>query len=74
MEIFTVLCPKCKCDFYADMLLHSLAVKLHCPSCGLYFSKEESPRLVMGKGGVSAVAQVPGGLTPDMLYEPPEEQ
>lgn len=73
VEIFTVLCPKCKCEFYADMLLHALNVELHCPCCGLYFPKEESPRLVTGKGGGSAVAQVEGGLTRDMLYQPPEE-
>jgi hypothetical protein len=73
VKIFTVLCPKCKCDFYADMLLYTLNVQLHCPSCGLYFFKEESPRMLTGGAGASAVAQVAGGLTQDMLYRPPEE-
>ncbi len=73
MDIFTVVCPACGKDFYADMLIHSLEVRLHCPYCEKYFFKEESPRLITGGAGASAVARVPGGLTKDMLYEPPEE-
>ena len=74
MKIFTVLCPKCKCDFYADMLLYTLNVQLHCPSCGLYFTRGESPRVVTGGAGGSAVAQVAGGLTEDVLFQPLEEE
>ena len=74
MEIFTVVCPQCKRDFYADMLLYTLNVDLHCPSCGLYFPKEESPGVLTGGTGASAVAQVAGGLTEDMIYRPPEEE
>jgi hypothetical protein len=73
MDIFTVVCPACGKDFYADMLLHSLKVRLHCPFCAHYFYKEESPNLVSGGDGTSAVARVPGGLSNEMLYEPPEE-
>jgi predicted RNA-binding Zn-ribbon protein involved in translation (DUF1610 family) len=73
MDIFVVVCPQCGKDFYADMLLYSLNVELHCPSCGIYFHREKSPRVVTGGAGASAVAQVAGGLTSDMLYRPPEE-
>lgn len=73
MDIFTVVCPSCGKDFYADMLLYSLKVRLHCPYCQQYFRKEDSPNLTAGGAGASAVARVPGGLTQDMLYEPREE-
>jgi DNA-directed RNA polymerase subunit RPC12/RpoP len=73
MDIFTVVCPECKKDFYGDMLLYSLKVELHCPYCGKYFFKEESPRVFTGGTGASAVAQVPGGLSLDMIYRPREE-
>jgi len=73
MEIFVVVCPGCGKDFYADMLLYSLDVELHCPSCGIYFRREKSPRVVTGGAGASAVAQMTGGLTAEMLYRPPDE-
>ena len=73
MDIFTVVCPFCGKDFYGDMLLYSLEVRLHCPYCQKYFAKQDSPNLTTGGSGASAVARVPGGLTQDMLYEPPEE-
>lgn len=73
MDIFTVECPECKRSFYADMLLYSLKVELHCPFCGLYFFKEDSPRLITGGASVSAVARVGGGLKEDMIYRPVPE-
>ncbi len=74
MDIFNVTCPKCSREFYADMLLYGLKVELHCPYCGVYFYKEESPRLVTGGAGASAVARVAGGLSEKMIYRPPREE
>ncbi len=74
MEIFVIVCPKCRKDFYADMLLYSLDVELHCPSCGLYFKREKSPNVFVGGAGASAVTRVAGGLTSEMLYRPPDEE
>ncbi len=70
MDIFNVRCPSCKELFYADMLLYSLRVKLHCPFCGLYFHKEDSPEVVAGDTGTSAVAKVKGGVSEEMIYRP----
>ena len=44
--IFYVDCLECKRTFYCDVELYDLDVELHCPYCGLYFKKEESPRVV----------------------------
>ncbi|MCB2227967.1 MAG: hypothetical protein KQH53_14905 [Desulfarculaceae bacterium] len=73
MDIFNVRCPSCKESFYADMLLYSLKVELHCPFCGLYFFKEDSPEVVTGSANSAAVARVPGGLTKESIYRPGEE-
>jgi len=74
MDIFSVRCPACKRDYYADMLLYSLKVELHCPFCGVYFYKEQSPQLVTGGVAASTVARVAGGLTEDMIYRPPSPE
>ncbi len=74
MDIFNVRCPTCQKDYYADMLLYSLKVELHCPYCGVYFYKEESPKLVTGGAGASTVARVAGGLSQEMIYRPPAEE
>ncbi len=70
MDIFNVRCPSCKEQFYGDMLLYSLRVELHCPFCGAYFHKEDSPEVVTGQAGVSAVAKIKGGITEAMIYRP----
>lgn len=74
MDIFNVRCPACGRDYYADMLLHSLEVELHCPYCGKYFLKEESPLVVTGRAGASAVARVTGGVSKEMIYKPGGEK
>ena len=74
MDIFNVECPSCGRQYYADMLLYSMHVELHCPFCGVYFYKEDSPRVQTGGAGASAVAQTPGGLTEDMIYRPVEDE
>ena len=73
MDIFNVECPKCNRQYYADMLLYSLDIELHCPYCGVYFHKEDSPRIQTGGTGASAVAQTAGGLGKDMIYRPAAE-
>jgi NAD-dependent SIR2 family protein deacetylase len=70
MDIFTVSCPKCGKGFYADMLLYTLDVELHCPSCDAYFKKEASPTFRCGKLVTAAVARIPGGLKPEMIFKP----
>ena len=70
MDIFNVRCPSCGETFYADMLLYSLKVELHCPFCGVYFYKEDSPEVVTGNAGGSAVAKIKGGITEAMIYRP----
>ena len=74
MEIFSVICPHCQKDFYADMVLYSLKVELHCPYCGAYFYKEESPQLVTGSDKVSTVVMAAGQLSGEMFYKPETEQ
>lgn len=75
MDIFNVECPDCGKVFYADMLLYSLDVELHCPFCGIYFLKKDSPNVVTGGETASAVARLEGGLKKDMIYKPePEEE
>ena len=73
MDIFNVECPACRRVFYADMLLYSLKVELHCPYCGVYFLKEDSPKLVTGGASASAVARIEGGLKEEMIYKPQAE-
>jgi hypothetical protein len=70
MDVFNTVCPECRKKFYADMLLYSLDVELHCPFCGLYFLKEDSPELFAGGAAVSAVARVAGGISKEMIYRP----
>lgn len=74
MDVFNVVCPKCEKKFYADMLLYSLDVELHCPFCGFYFKKEDSPEIFAGGVGASAVARVAGGLKEDMIYNPQKKK
>lgn len=44
--IFYVECPECHQSYYGDVELLNVDVELHCPYCGLYFKKEDSPNLV----------------------------
>ncbi len=74
MDIFNVTCPNCKKVYYCDLVLFELEVRLHCPYCGHYFYKRESPGIYMGGKGTSAVAQIKGGIRPEMIYEPQEEK
>lgn len=74
MDIFSVTCPSCSREYYADMLLYSLNVELHCPYCGVYFYKEESPEVITGSAGSAAVARVPGGLKKETIYRPGKEK
>ena len=74
MDIFDVACPKCKKVYYCDLLLFELEVKLHCPYCGLYFYRKESQRVYLGGPGTSSVAQIKGGIKPEMIYEPEGEE
>ena len=74
MDIFDVTCPECKKVYYCDLLLLDLEVRLRCPYCGLYFNKRESPKVYVGGRGTSALAQIKGGIRPEMIYEPPEEK
>ena len=73
MDIFNVECPSCCRVYYADMLLYSLKIELHCPYCGVYFYKEDSPRVQTGGAGASAVAQTAGGLSEEMIFRPAQE-
>lgn len=73
MDIFDVTCPRCKKVYYCDLLLSELDVKLHCPYCGIYFYKNESPKIYIGGKDTSTVAQLKGGIEPGMIYEPKEE-
>lgn len=70
MDIFNVVCPACNKKYYADMLLYSLNIELHCPFCDAYFRKEESPGVFIGGTSTSAVARVAGGLNERMIYRP----
>lgn len=45
-RIFNVDCPECLGSSYCDIELYHLDIELLCPYCGLYFHKEESPRVV----------------------------
>jgi len=74
MDIFNVQCPACGREYYADMLLYSLPVELHCPYCGLFFCREDSPRVVIGSTGASTVARVAGSLDPQAIYRPPDQE
>jgi hypothetical protein len=74
MDIFDVTCPKCRKIYYCDLLLFELEVRLHCPYCGHYFYRKESPQVYIGGTGTSSVAQIKGGIKPDMIYEPKEEE
>ena len=74
MDIFSVTCPSCGREYYADMLLYSLPVELHCPYCGVYFYKEASPLVITGSANSAAVAKVPGGLKPESIYRPNREK
>ncbi|MBU4567261.1 MAG: hypothetical protein KMY53_04350 [Desulfarculus sp.] len=74
MDIFSVTCPSCGREYYADMLLYSLPVELHCPYCGVYFYKENSPLVITGSASSAAVAKVPGGLKKETIYRPGEEK
>jgi len=73
MDIFNVTCPTCKKVYYCDLLLYDLDLKLHCPYCGLYFRRTESPAVYIGGTGTSSVAQITGGIHSEMIYEPKEE-
>lgn len=73
MDIFEVTCPRCEKVYYCDLLLFELEVKLHCPYCGKYFYKNESPKVYMGRKDTSTVAQLKGRIKPGMIYEPKEE-
>ena len=72
MDIFNVTCPKCQKIYYCDLLLLDLEVRLHCPYCDTYFYRRESPGVYTGGSGTSAVAQIKGGIRPEMIYEPEE--
>jgi len=74
MDIFDVTCPKCGGVYYCDLLLLDLEVRLRCPYCFHYFFRRESPKVYIGGSGTSAVAQIKGGLRPEMIYEPKEEK
>lgn len=74
MDIFSVTCPSCGREYYADMLLYSLPVELHCPYCGVYFYKENSPLVITGSASSAAVAKVPGGLKKETIYRPRKEK
>ena len=74
MDIFNVTCPDCKKVYYCDLLLFELEVRLHCPYCGRYFYREQSPEVYIGGSGTSAVARIKGGIKPEMIYEPKEEK
>ena len=74
MDIFNVTCPSCKRVYYCDLLLFDLEVKLRCPYCSHYFYRKESPKVYVGGSGTSAVAQIKGGIRPEVIYEPKEEK
>lgn len=74
MDIFSVTCPSCGREYYADMLLYSLPVELHCPYCGIYFHKKDSPSVITGSANAAAVAKVPGGLNQNTIYRPGKEK
>ena len=74
MDIFNVTCPTCKKVYYCDLLLFDLEVRLRCPYCGRYFYKRESPGVFVGGRGTSSVARIKGGIRPEMIYEPNEEE
>jgi hypothetical protein len=74
MDIFNVVCPACRKKYYADMLLYSLDVELHCPYCDVYFRRTESPQVFVGGTAASAVVRVAGGLSKDMIYRPKREE
>jgi len=70
MDIFNITCPACGKGYYADMLLYSLDLELHCPFCDVYFRKEDSPHVFAGGASASAVARLAGGLSKEMIYRP----
>lgn len=74
MDIFQVTCPGCGKVYDCDLLLFDLGVKLHCPYCGRYFYRQESPKVFVGGRGTSAVAQIRGGIRPELVYQPEEEK
>lgn len=70
MEIFTVTCPRCGMEFYGDILLLTVHVRLHCPRCDLYFAKEESRGIREVLKKASPLVGQDGRITEEMVYQP----